>query len=122
MKKNMSNDYFIQIQGPKEYNNLNEVSIYGSFKIPYNTNGINNQGANILKHVVMVITRTYDGHSVAPFKDIIVFSDDILDDGKTYSGKFQFNISEHTWLEGSGEFYITCSLGTLLSNTIEVKI
>ena len=70
----------------------------------------------------MVITRKYDGHATQPFEDVVVFNDDVNADNLSCSGTFNFKVTDHTWMEGGGEFFITCSLGTYLSNTVIVIV
>ena len=68
MKSKAMHNNFIKIQAVENCNSIDELIVNGSYKVTFNENGIKVNGAKILNHIVMVITRTYDGHTAVPFK------------------------------------------------------
>lgn len=97
------------------------IQISGKFKINYQTDGVIVKAADVLKHILLVVTRTVNYQSVTPFKDIVVFDDDVIETDAGCSGNFNFNVFDKIAFNGSGDYYILCSLGTVTSNIIHVR-
>ena len=111
-------NYYIRINGPEKCNSINDLVIHGEFNVSYNQDGIMVRGSDVLKHIILVVTRVYDGYAIAPFKDVIVFTDDVIDNGISCKGGFNINVKDYNGFEGEGEFCVFCSLGIRISNTI----
>lgn len=117
-----NNEYFIKIEGPEHCKQSGNFKISGQFNVSYEKNGVTVQGAKVLKHIVLVVTRSGNYHSLTPFKDVVVFDDDVKDEGDSCSGFFNINVADHIAFDGEGDYYILCSLGTYLSNTLKITI
>lgn len=98
------------------------IVVRGKFRVPYDKDGIPDQATQILKHVVLVVTRSGNYQSVTPFKEVIVFDDDVKDEGDACSGFFNIQAMDHIAFNGEGDYYLLCSMGTYLSNTVCIKV
>ncbi|SMF57684.1 hypothetical protein SAMN02745866_03712 [Alteromonadaceae bacterium Bs31] len=94
--------------------------VSGKFTIEYGKNGLNVEGAQALKHIVVAITERGSHQVFAPFKDVAVFPDDVKYTGKGCTGFFNVNIFEHSQLVHPADYFVCCSLGTLVSNVLKV--
>ncbi len=56
----------------------NKILLHGKFNIPNNEDGPMAHGSEILKHIVLVVTRSGNYRAVTPFKKVIVFEPRIL--------------------------------------------
>lgn len=95
--------------------------IKGRFNILYDNNGITVRGSKVLKHIVLVVTRGGNHSADGPFQDIVVFDDDVTETKSGCSGAFHFNLFDKIGFDGSGDYYILCSLGTVTSNIIYAR-
>lgn len=120
--KKSDNQYFITIEAPAHCSDSKDIKLRGRFKVPYGKDGITVEGAQVLKHIVMVVSRGGNYQAVTPFKDAAVFADDVNDDGKSCSGGFNINVADHLMFDGGGDYYILCSLGTYLSNITKTSV
>ena len=118
----MKNSYFINIQKIPDHTSFNDLKISGEFRISNNEESIYSKDSEILKHIVLVVTRSGNYQSVSPFSDIVVFKDDVKIESDVVSGAFKINLSDHINFSGEGDYFMFCSLGMQLSNIIEVKI
>ncbi len=100
----------------------NQIMIRGNFNVNYQTGGLIVEGADVLKHIVLVVTRAANYQSVTPFKDVIVFEDDVTSTKEYCAGSFNFNIFDKVGFNGKGDFYIMCSIGTVTSNNIHAVV
>lgn len=75
----------------------------------------------MLKHIVMAITDRGSYQTITPFKDVAVFPDDVQVSENRCSGFFNINIFEHSDFNYAADYYVTCSIGMLKSNTIKVS-
>jgi len=99
-----------------------QILVRGKFNILYEQNGLMVKGSDVLKHIVLVVTRGGNHFADAPYRDVIVFEDDIIETDKGCSGRFNFNVFEKVGFNGAGDYYIMCSLGTVTSNIIYAAI
>ena len=118
------NEHGINISASLAGSDNQSILIRGKFRVPYKKNGITAQGAAVLKHIVLVVMRSGNHRALAPFRDVVVFEDDIRDEGNSCSGFFNINVMDHISFQGKGgsDYYILCSLGTYLSNTLKVTV
>ncbi len=93
-----------------------------SFQVPLLGIGPEVTGAEILKHVALVVTRGGNYQAVSPFKDVIVFPDDIKISESSYSGFFNFDVFDKISFDGEGEYFVLCSIGTITSNIVKVSV
>jgi hypothetical protein len=96
----------------------NQIMISGKFNVNYQADGLSVEGAEVLKHIALVVTRTANYQAVTPFQDVIVFDDDVTKTEEGCSGSFNFNVFDKIGFNGNGSFYIICSIGTVTSNII----
>ncbi len=95
-----------------------QIMIKGKFNVNYRSDGLSVKGAEVLKHIVLVVTRGDNYQSIAPFEHVIVFEDDVSFTKEGCAGSFNFNVFEKIGFDGKGDFYIMCSLGSVTSNII----
>ena len=100
---------------------LGSINITGKFNVEYEADGLTVVGAEVLKHIVLVVTRTANYQSITPFKKVVVFGDDVIETEKGCSGAFSFNLFDKIDFNGPGDYYILCSLGAITSNIIHVQ-
>lgn len=93
------------------------ILIKGTFSLPYGSGGLPETPAEVLKHIVLVVTRSGNYQSVTPFQNVVVFPDDVKVEGELCSGFFNINVMDHIAFDGEGDYYLSCSAGTILSNT-----
>lgn len=117
----VNSEYFIVIESSLHPASSDQLLISGKFKVKYD-NGITVKGAQVLKHIVLVVTRSGNYQSFSPFKDMAVFVDDIKDEGDGCSGFFNVNLADYIGFGGAGSYFIVSSLGNYLSNTLNVKV
>ena len=75
-------------------------------------------------HNAITTVINFDGRYVVvqPFKNIVVFADDIAENRSTLFGYFQFNVLDYFDYINSGNHYVLCSLGLYLSNTLKIPM
>ena len=119
----ISDNVGIQISSSAKYNKQDGLIVHGSFKVLYPDIGIPNLPTYIPKQIVLNIINYPSYVSLKPFYDKIVFSDDIKSDGKYCTGKFIVNALEYVPFEKiEGNYTLLMSLGTHLSNIVEVLV
>ncbi len=118
----IKNNYFIAIENPSKTNSKETLMIQGQFRVPYHQSGITVQGADMLKHIILVVTMGGARAVVRPFKDYVIFEDDIQDDGQSCSGYFKFNAFEKISFTEGDHYYIMCSIGTFTSDIVKVSV
>lgn len=99
-----------------------KILLRGKFRVPYAKDGVPDQGSRTLKHVVLVVTRSGNYQSLTPFQEVVVFADDVRDEGEVCSAFFNINVMDHIRFDGEGDYYILCSLGTYVSNIVKVTV
>lgn len=99
-----------------------QILLRGKFKLPCGENGVPEDGIQIFKHIVLVATRTANYQALTPFRDVIVFEDDIQKEGNYCIGFFNMNVMEHIQFDGEGDYYLLCSVGTYTSNIVKVSV
>lgn len=99
-----------------------QIFLRGKFNIWYDQNGLLVRGAEVVKNVVLVVTRTANYQVVTPFKDIIVFESDVVETKDGCSGFFNIEVTDHISFDGEGDYYVLCSLGTCLSNILKITL
>ena len=98
------------------------IIVRGNFRIPYSEGSVPKQAIMMPKHIALVVTRSDNYTAIKPFRQMVVFEDDVKDNGKYASGNFNFNVFDHIEFNGAGDYYILCSLGNYLSNIVKVAV
>lgn len=114
----MPQPYYIQIE---QKGSPAELAIQGRFSVPVLRDGVTRTGAEVLKHIVLVVSRGDNYQSVDPFKNVMVFKDDILEKEGVCHGNFFIHLPDHIGFSGSGDYYCLCSLGVHLSNIVKIS-
>jgi len=117
----MSDEYFITIEALPDTSAKN-WGVKGKFSVPYQRDGITAHGAQVLKHIILVVTRGGNYKALAPYQKVIVFQDDVNDNGDSVAGAFNLPIQPHIEFDGAGDYYVLCSLGMFLSNIVKISI
>jgi len=102
--------------------NGREIFVQGAFKVPLGKLSIPESGVDVLKHIIVVVTRYGNYQAYPPFKDVVVFEDDVRIDGDMCSGRFNFNVMSNLLFDGEGEYFVHCSIGQVISNTEKITI
>lgn len=118
----MKDNYFINIQSIPDHTSFDDLRISGEFRVANQEESIETKDSGILKHIILNVTRSGNYQSVSPFSDVVVFKDDVLIESDIVSGSFKIKLSDHIGFNGEGEYFIFCSLGTHLSDILEIKI
>lgn len=100
----------------------NALILRGKFEVCYDQNSISAQGAQVLKRIILVVTRSGNYQALAPFEETVVFDDDVKERKGGCSGQFNIKIMDHIDFGGEGDYYILCSFGTLLSNIVKITV
>ena len=111
---------FIEIKEVSS-NEDDQILVSGKFNINYQADCLSVDSAEVLKHIVLVVTRSANYQALTPFQDVIVFDDDVTETEEGCSGSFNFNLFDKIGFDGSGDYYILCSLGTVTSNIIHAR-
>jgi len=117
----MKNNY-IKIDALQAYNNVNDIQINGDFTISNDDKNIQDINEKIIKHITLIVTRSANYQSTTPFSDVLVFKDDVDVHSNIVTGAFNIKLSDHIKFNGKGEYYIMCSLGVYLSNTLTITV
>ncbi|WP_101343987.1 hypothetical protein [Colwellia echini] len=117
----MNNDVSFMVLQLSPIKGEQQIRITGKFKVNYKSDGLSVHAGAVLKHIALVVTRTANYQSVNPFKDVVVFDDDVIATESGCSGSFNFNLFDKIAFDGSGDYYIMCSIGTVTSNIIHVR-
>jgi len=101
-------DYGISIAIVKD--ELDQYICYGSFVTPLTKSD--------LSHKSLVLTINSNGRFkvIAPFKDTILFNEDIILTKNSKVGYFQLNIMTYLDITLPGEYHTICSIDKFLSN------
>ena len=113
---------FIEIMQIEPTLNKNIIRFRGEFCVTPGYDTFTPNDSSVLKHIILVVTRGTNYQSTTPFKDVIVFNDDIKIKNNKCSGFFNVNIFEHIKFDGAGDYYILCSLGVITSNVLKISI
>lgn len=116
------NDNSIAIEAAIHPEDPQQILVRGRFRVSCAENGVPENPPETLKHVILVVTRSGNYQALTPFKDTVVFEDDVKVSGSNCSASFTFNVMDHIAFDGKGDYYILCSLGTHLSNIVKVTI
>ena len=100
----------------------NTFKITGHFSVNYHSDGLAVRGAEVLKHIILVATRAHNYQAVQPFKDIVVFPDDVKETPNGCSGSFNINLIKELSYTGAGDYDIRCSLGNLVSVAVLANV
>ena len=98
------------------------ISVRGEYRVPYAEASVPKQATLMPRHIAMVVTRSDNYMPLKPFCDMVVFEDDVKDDGKCAAGNFSLNVFDHISFKEGGDYYILCSLGNYLSNIVKVTV
>lgn len=116
------NSFLIQISAPQKVHINKPLPLRGKFNVPYDASGLNVTGPEVIKHIVLVVTRGANYQTLTPFRDVIVFTDDIKPTAEGCSGHFNLDVFEKISFDGEGDYYILCSLGVYTSNIVRVVV
>lgn len=126
MNKNLSlpqeNELGINIEAGLHPRHTKKIIVRGKFRVACGQHGVPDQGAETLKHIVLVTTRSGNYQALTPFQEVVVFADDVQQDGDVCSAFFNIDVMDHIAFEGEGDYYILCSLGMHTSNIIKVTV
>jgi hypothetical protein len=114
--------YFLEISCKEKIQRNEPMLCRAKFQIPRQGIGPTVKGPEILNHITLVVTRGGNYQAISPFKNVIVFSDDIKITESTCSGFFNFDIFEKIAFDGEGEYFVLCSIGTITSNIAKVIV
>lgn len=112
----------IYIDAPVKFLESDGFYVSGRYKIPYSNEAVPDQSILMPKHIVLVVTCGANSAAMKPFKDIVVFEDDVHGTDEVAMGNFRLNVFDHIQFDGPGDYYILCSLGTYLSNIVKVTV
>ncbi len=118
----MKDKHSLKIDLIQKTTHFNELKIRGEFTVSNKEENIEFEGAQILKHIVLVVTRSGNYQSVSPFSNTVIFKDDVREESGAISGVFNILLSEQIDFDGDGEYFIMCSLGVHLSNILKIDI
>ena len=117
-----SADTFITIEAGLHPQKPQQILLRGKFKLPFGQDGVPEEATQVFKHIVLVATRGGNYQTLTPFRDVIVFEDDIQTDGNFCAGLFNFNVMDHIQFDGAGDYYLLCSVGIYTSNIAKVNV
>lgn len=107
-----------------EYQLLNNpdgsIIVSGSFKIKEKE--IYNLHDKLQSAIVMVITTPTAFYSFNPFKDTIVFSDDVHKKGGFITGNFNINLSEIIFEMKDIRYNVLLTIGQYMSNIEKITL
>jgi len=115
-------DTFISIEAVLHPQRPQQILLRGKFRLPCGQDGVPEEATQVFKHIVLVTTRGGNYQTLTPFRDVIVFEDDIQTDGNFCSGLFNFNVMDHIQFDGAGDYYLLCSVGIYTSNIAKVTV
>lgn len=115
-------EYGISITAQAHYREGESFLVRGEYKIPYAEESVPKQATLMPKHIALVVTRSGNYQAMKPFSQMVVFEDDVKDDGIYAMGHFNLNVNDHIQFNGAGDYYILCSLGNYLSNIVKVTL
>lgn len=56
-----------------------QIFLQGKFNVSYDKDSLVARGSEVLKHIVLVVTRDTNYQAVTPFSHVIVFPDDVVE-------------------------------------------
>lgn len=112
----------IWIQAPAQCQERDGLPLRGEYKVPYADASVPKQAVLMPRHIALVVTHYGQYAALKPFQRVAVFEDDVKDDGEIASGHFNLNVFDHIPFDGTGDYYILCSLGDFVSNIVRVKV
>lgn len=112
----------IRIQAPTRCQEPDRIPLHGEYKVPYAETSVPKQAVLMPKHIVLVVTHAGQYVALKPYREVVVFQNDVQDDGQTASGHFSLHVFDHIKFKGRGDYYILCSLGNYLSNVVRVTV
>ncbi len=71
------------------------------------------------RHLVLTVLRKSLYGSMHPFKNYVIFQDDVAKIGDAYSGWFSLDVWAYSKFRYEGIYYIRVSLGDALSNVVK---
>jgi hypothetical protein len=112
----------IEIKAGLKPNNNQKIWLSGRLNLPLGKNGVPDSGAQVLKHIILVATRSGNYQSLAPFKNVAVFPDDFAQKNNECAATFNIQVMDHLAFDGAGDYYLLCSVGQFLSNIVKVTV
>jgi hypothetical protein len=119
------NNYGIAIKAslrPQTSEKPLNILVQGELRVPYGINGVPDKGTTVLKHIVLVVTRSGNYQSLTPFKEVIVFEDDVREEPNGCYTSFNIKVFDHILFDGAGDYYVLCSIGTYTSNIVKIVV
>jgi len=74
------------------------------------------------KHLVLTILRKSQHGSAHPFRNCLLFQDDVQKAANAFSGWFSFDVWDYANFRYEGIYYVRVSLGDALSNVVKATI
>lgn len=74
------------------------------------------------RHLVLTVLRKSLYGSMHPFKNYLVFQDDVRKSGDLYGGWFSLDVWTYSKFRYEGIYFIRVSLGSALSNVVEATM
>jgi hypothetical protein len=118
----VENAFGIRIKAGLHAEHKQKIVVHGKFRVLYQQAGVPKQATQTLKHLVLVVSRSQNYQSLTPFKEVVVFEDDVHDEGSCCSAYFNINLMDHIHFDGEGDYYILCSMGAYISNIVKVVV
>jgi hypothetical protein len=112
----------ITIEASLASHNPRGILLRGKFSVACGKNGVPEEPKRALKHLVMVVTRSGNYQALTPFREVVVFDDDVKVHDNLCSASFHISVMDHIGFDGPGDYYILCSLGEHLSNIEKVTL
>lgn len=112
----------ISIEARLHPQSAQKIIVHGKFSVICDQDGVSARSWEVLKHVVLVVTRSGNYQALAPFKEVIVFEDDVKRIDNICSAFFNIDVMDHIAFDGEGDYYILCSLGAHTSNIVKVSV
>lgn len=113
---------FLDLVAPSSIELGTPLILRGEFKLAYAEAGTSARDEQVLKHIVMVVTRGGNYQTLVPFKDVVVFPEDVKRTENSVLGFFNLNLFDKIAFGGAGTYFILCSLGKHTSNVVSVEV
>ncbi len=115
-------DFGIGIESSLHPHHAQKIVVHGKFRVQYEQIGVPTHATQTLKHLVLVVSRAGNYQTVTPFKDVVVFDDDVYHEKDGCSAFFNIDVMDHIHFNGVGEYYVLCSVGAYISNIVKVVV
>lgn len=116
------NGLYISISVHQTHEKTKLFIVNGKFHVVYDDLGLIVKNENILKHIILVVTRGENYQAHPAFENVVVFADDIQKTEVGCSGFFKINLFETIEFDGRGDYFVLCSMGSYTSNILKVTV